>query len=149
MSQEETLIELLERRFVTADRVIRWDEQVKSLIQNTIKISLPERRHSITHPNEQPSAIAAWNLCIIETEKLNKHRIPVTVDDSKLPLIGFDADQKEEVYAARKLWNNDKKLEGLRSIRHLFPMFDLKNMKDWCDLHFPYPTTKDTQTSNL
>lgn len=35
--KEETLVELLERRFVTADGVIIWDEQVKGLINGATK----------------------------------------------------------------------------------------------------------------
>lgn len=34
--KEETLVELLERRFVTADGVIIWNEQVKGLIDGAI-----------------------------------------------------------------------------------------------------------------
>ena len=34
--KEETLVELLERRFVTADGVIVWNEQVKGLIDGAI-----------------------------------------------------------------------------------------------------------------
>ena len=34
--KEETLVELLERRFVTADGVIIWNEQVKGLISGAI-----------------------------------------------------------------------------------------------------------------
>jgi hypothetical protein len=34
--KEETLVELLERRFVTADGTIIWNEQVKGLIDEAI-----------------------------------------------------------------------------------------------------------------
>jgi hypothetical protein len=34
---EESLVELLERRFVTADGVITWNEQVKGLIDSAVK----------------------------------------------------------------------------------------------------------------
>lgn len=35
--EEETFIQLLERRFVTADGVIVWNEQTKGLIESAIK----------------------------------------------------------------------------------------------------------------
>lgn len=35
--KKETLVELLERRFVTADGVIIWNEQAKRFIESSIK----------------------------------------------------------------------------------------------------------------
>lgn len=35
--KEETFVQLLERRFVTADKVIVWNEQTKGLIESALQ----------------------------------------------------------------------------------------------------------------